>query len=133
MESVYRLEAKRRAKKVNNTIDTSYVLFFLAVEFGNGLNGFTLDLDNVVLGLTMVSILVLPFWLNSERKSLSEWVLVRGIVAISAIGLGVIFRQNLGTSIPEIYGYLPMTFVIISGMLSVYFQFYSFLKLRIVK
>jgi hypothetical protein len=131
MESVYRLDAKRRAKKANNTIDTSYVLFFLAMEFGNGLNGFSLD--NIVLGTTLVSVLVLPFWLNRERTNITEWILVRGIIAILAIGLGVIFRQNLGTLIPEIYGYLPMTFLIISGMLSVYFQFYSFLKLRIVK
>jgi hypothetical protein len=131
MESVYRLNAKRRAAKVNSTIDTSYVLFFLALEFGNGLNGFSLD--NLALGITLIAVLVLPFWLNKERTNISEWVLVRGIVAILAIGLGVVFHQNLGTNIPEIYGYLPMTFVLISGMLSVYFQFYSFLKLRIVK
>jgi hypothetical protein len=131
MESVYRLDAKRGAKKANNTIDTSYVLFFLAMELGSGLGNFRLD--DMVLVITTLSVLVLPYWLNNERTNITEWILVRGIIAMSAIGLGVVFRQNLGVLIPEIYSYLPMTFLIISGILSVYFQFYSFLKLRTVK
>jgi hypothetical protein len=124
--------AESLSRKVsNNTVDTTYVLFFLALELGNSLNIF--KLDSVVMVITLLSVLVLPYWLNNKRGKFADWLLFRCLISISAVVFGVIFRQSLGTFIPEVYGFLPMTFLIITSMLSVYFQFYTFLKLRIVK
>ncbi len=134
MENVIKVNAKRsgRVKRENNnTIDTNYVLFFLAVELGNSFRGLSFEI--FILSLTLISFLILPYWLNKNTGLFPDWILTRSVIALFAIGFGVVFQQTLGVLIPEIYGFLPMTFLIITAFLSVYFQFYSFLKLRIVK
>ncbi len=134
MEDAVKANAKRRGRvrrEDNNTIDTNYVLFFLAVELGNSFKGFNFEI--FILSLTLISFLVLPYWLNNNRGLFADWILTRSVISLFAIGFGVVFQQTLGVLIPEVYGFLPMTFLIITAFLSVYFQFYSLLKLRIVK
>lgn len=112
--------------------DTTFVLFFLAVEFGQTV--FSLTLDNVFLFLTLLMVAVLPYFLAAnEKSSFASWLLGRSLIAGFAILLGVIFKQALGVVLPETFRFLPMTLLIVTAMLSCYVQFYGFLKLRLAK
>lgn len=127
----------RRAQAENSSqqgfaVDTSFVLFFLAVEFGRTF--FSLSLDNVFLFLTLLAVAILPYFLLTDEKSgLADWLFGRSLIAGLAIMLGVIFKQSLGVVLPEMFRFLPMTLLIVTAMLCCYVQFYGFLRLRLAK
>lgn len=110
-------------------IDTTFVLFFLALEFGRGSD--VLSIDGTMMGITLVMVLVLPYFLldMQSRPPLSGWLLGRGILASAAFVLGIGVSKMTGT-LPEGIGLLPMTFLILTSVVSCYIQFYSVLKLR---
>lgn len=113
-------------------VDTSFVLFFLGVEFGRTF--FSLSLDNVFLFLTLLAVAILPYFLlTDEKSSLTNWLFGRSLIAGLAIMLGVIFKQSLGVVLPEMFRFLPMTLLIVTAMLCCYVQFYGFLRLRLAK
>lgn len=113
-------------------VETTFVLFFLAVEFGRGFNGFTLD--GVFLALTLLMVVVLPYFLQSDEKpNFKNWLLGRSFITIFAVFLGLMFKQSVGVVLPETFRFLPMTLLIVTAMLSCYIQFYSFMKLRLAK
>jgi hypothetical protein len=113
-------------------IETTFVLFFLAIEFGQTFSAF--GLDTLMLALTLILIAVAPYFLASnEKPAFSKWLIGRSIIAVFAIGLGWMFKQTLGVVLPETFRFLPMTLLIVSSMISCYIQFYSFLRLREVK
>ena len=113
-------------------VETTFVLFFLAVEFGQSVNAFAID--TVVMAITLMAFIVVPYALPSEDKpKFGSWVLGRSLIAVFAVGLGIMFKQTLGVVLPETMRYLPMTLLIVTAMLSCYIQFYSLLKLRLAK
>ena len=113
-------------------LETTFVLFFLAVEFGQSFSGLTLD--GVVLALTLLIVIVLPYFLPADEKpSLKSWLLGRSLITIFAVLLGLMFKQSVGVVLPETFRFLPMTLLIVTAMLSCYIQFYGFLKLRLAK
>ncbi len=113
-------------------IETTFVLFFLAVEFGQSFSGLTFD--GVFLALTLLMIIVLPYFLPSnEKPNFKSWLLGRSFITIFAISLGLMFKQSVGVVLPETFRFLPMTLLIVTAMLSCYIQFYGFLKLRLAK
>ncbi|MGI8466883.1 MAG: hypothetical protein ACR2N3_00330 [Pyrinomonadaceae bacterium] len=113
-------------------VETTFVLFFLAVEFGQSFR--SLSLDNICLAITLAAVAVLPFFLPSEDKpSFGNWLFGRSLIAGFAILLGVMFKQSLGAVLPEMFRFLPMTLLIITAMLSCYIQFYGLLKIRLAK
>lgn len=113
-------------------VETTFVLFFLAVEFGRGFNGLTLD--GVFLALTLLMVVVLPYFLQSDEKpNFKNWLLGRSFITIFAVFLGLMFKQSVGVVLPETFRFLPMTLLIVTAMLSCYIQFYSFMKLRLAK
>ncbi len=127
-----------RVKQVENvsendfTVDTTFVLFFLAIEFGQTLSQF--GFDTILLAITLGSIAVLPYFLPMNNKpKFGSWLVGRGLIAGLAILLGVAFKQSLGVILPETFRFLPMTLLIVTAMMSCYFQFYGLLKLRFVK
>lgn len=112
-------------------IDTTFVLFFLAVEFGQIINNFAFD--TVLFAITLLMLIVLPYFLSQEEKpKFGNWVLGRSLIAAFAISIGVMFKQSLGV-LPEMFRFLPMTLLIVTAMLSCYIQFYGLLKLRLAK
>ena len=114
------------------TIDTSFVLFFLAVEFGRTF--FSLSLDNVFLLLTLLAVAILPYFLlTDEKPNLLNWLFGRSLIAGLAVMLGVIFNQSLGVVLPDTFRFMPMTLLIVTAMLCSYIQFYGFLRLRLAK
>lgn len=113
-------------------VDTSFVLFFLAMEFGRTFSALTLD--NVFLFVTLLMVAALPYFLLSgEKPQFSGWFFGRTLIAAFGMLLGMMFKQSVGVILPETFKFLPMTFLIITAMLSCYIQFYSFLKLRLAK
>ena len=113
-------------------VDTTFVLFFLAIELGQSFS--FAAFDSVLMAITFLMLLVLPYFLPSDEKpGLANWLLGRSLIAAFAIALGVMFRQTLGVVLPETFRFLPMTLLIGTAMISCYIQYYSFLKFRLAK
>ena len=114
-------------------IDTTFVLFFLAVDFGQSL--FSFGLDGIFSAVTLGMLIVLPYLLPSvgEKPEFGGWVAGRIVITVFAVGLGMMFRQTLGTVLPEALRFLPMTLLIAAAMISTYIQFYGILRFRLAK
>lgn len=113
-------------------IDTTFVLFFLAIEFGQSFGIFTFDTG--LLLITLLMLLVLPYYLTADEKpNFGRWFLGRAFIVAFAVLLGFMFKQTLGVVLPETFRFLPMTLLIITAMLSCYLQFYGFFKLRLAR
>ena len=114
-------------------IDTAFVLFFLALEYGRAVTMFSMD--GLLMGVTMSMVLVLPYFLPSqfEKPLFANWMISRGSVALVGIVLGFMFRQSLGVLMPESFRFMPLTFLILASMVSCYIQFYGLMKLRLAK
>lgn len=113
-------------------VDTTFVLFFLAIEFGRSFSG--ISFDSIFLALTLLAVASLPYFLSTgERIEFKNWIAGRLAITGFAIMLGWAFKQCLGVVFPEMFRYLPMTLLIVTAMVSCYIQFYGFFKLRFVK
>lgn len=113
-------------------VETTFVLFFLAVEFGRTLT--RISFDNFLMVITLLMVIVLPYFLAADAKTnFVNWVFGRSLIAGFAILLGALFNQTLGVVLPETFRFLPLTLLIVTAMLSCYIQFYGFLGLRLAK
>ncbi len=114
-------------------IDTTFVLFFLAMEYGRSTAMFSID--SVLMGTTMLMVLTLPYFLPSpgEKPPFMNWLAGRGAIAVFGMLLGLVFKQSVGAVLPESLRYMPMTFLVLTAMVSCYIQFYSLMKLRPAK
>lgn len=114
-------------------LDTTFVLFFLAVDFGQSVSA--IGIDSVFSAITLLMLLVLPYFLpfSGERPEFSSWLIGRIFIATFAVILGMMFRQTLGSVFPETFSYLPMTLLIFSAIVSCYVQFYGILKVRLAR
>jgi hypothetical protein len=113
-------------------VDTIFVLFFLALEYGRGVSLFSID--GALMGTTLAMVLVLPYFLPArvERPTMARWLAVRGTIAMAALMLGVLYGKSVGIA-PAGYRTIPMTFLILASMISAYVQFYGLMRLRPVK
>jgi hypothetical protein len=100
------------------SIGTTFVLFFLSFEIGQTL---------FAIVLVSISLIV------NDKPKIGSWLFGRGLIAVSAIVLGAVFKRSLGILIPEVYGYLPTMLLMLSAVLYCYFLFFSFFKLKQVK
>lgn len=114
-------------------IDTTFVLFFLALEYGRAVQMFSLD--GLFMGITMLMVLTLPYFLpsNREKPLFANWMMTRGAITLGGILLGFGFKQSLGVVIPQSLRFMPMTFLVLASMVSCYIQFYGLMKLRLAK
>lgn len=112
-------------------VDTTFVMFFLAVEFGRIVT--SLSLDSFVFGATLLVVMVAPYFLPSEEKpEFSSWLMGRTLISGFAMVVGAGYDLSLNV-LPEVFKYLPMTLLIVTAMLSCYIQFYGLLRLRAVR
>src|SRR6266705_628939 len=90
-------------------IDTTFVLFFLALEYGRAVQMFSMD--GLFMGITMLMVLTLPYFLPSVREQplFSNWMMGRGAIALFCILLGFGFKQSLGVVLPESLRFMPLT------------------------
>jgi len=114
-------------------VDTTFVLFFLGLEFGRTLQNLTFDA--VLLLITMMMVTVLPYYLpsNCERPAFVRWLAGRALIAILAIAVGAILSPAYGTVLPESFRFLPLTLLILAAMSSCFIQFYALMRLRLAK
>ena len=114
-------------------IDTTFVLFFLAVVFGQSPALFSLD--SLASLFTLGVVLVLPYFLPTdlERPDFMNWLLGRSLITVFAIVLGMMFQQSLGVLLPETLGFLPMTLLILTAMVSCYLQFCAMIRFRLAR
>ena len=134
MKTIIQTRATKIGEKSDSgfAVDTTFVLFFLAVEFGRSFSG--IAFDSAFLALTLLAVAVLPYFLsNGEKTEFKAWVAGRLAITGFAVMLGWAFKQSLGVVFPEMFRFLPMTLLIVTATLSCYIQFYGFLKLRFVK
>ena len=114
-------------------IDTAAVLFFLALEYARNVRLFSAD--GVLMSITMAMVLVLPYFLpsNWSRVSFGSWMISRSLLMFGGLIVGAIFGVSVGNVLPESMRFMPMTFLILTGMVSCYIQFYSLMRLRPAK
>ena len=114
-------------------VDTTFVLFFLAVDLGQSTA--LLSLDSALSLLTLGMVLVLPYFLPSDavKPDFTNWVLGRSLIAVFAVVLGMMFKQSLGVLLPETLRFLPMTLLILTAMVSCYLQFCAIIRFRLAR
>ena len=113
-------------------VDTSFVLFFLAIEFGRIFGSFSFD--TFIVGIALLAVMALPYLLQSEESDdFGSWILGRSLIAGFAVILGMLLRQSVGVALPQYFSFIPMTLLIVTAMISCYIQFYGFLRFRLAK
>jgi hypothetical protein len=114
-------------------VDTTFVLFFLALDLGLSFGSF--GFDDVLSILTLAAFVTVPYLLpsNGEKPDFESWAFGRTLIALFGLALGVAFKQSLGTVLPIGFGYLPMTLLIVSATASCYLQLFSIMRFRLVK
>lgn len=116
-----------RAESKSVTLDTTFVLFFMAMEIGRTLT--TPSWDLLLMGVALVGIASLPYLLREdEGADFGVWFAGRAWIAAFAIGLGVLFNEAIGSVLPEMLRFLPLSLVIVSSLLSCQVQLYRFLR-----
>ena len=115
------------------SVDTTFVLFFLAIDFGQSAMSF--GLDTALSALTLGMLLILPYFLPSEaeKPDFMEWLLGRSLISGFAIALGIMYQQALGVVLPDAFRFLPMTLLIATAMVSCYLQFYAMIRFRLAR
>ncbi len=113
-------------------LDTTFVLVFLAMDLGRS---WSIGLDTLLMATTLIAFTVLPYFLPSsgDRPEFGRWVMGRSLLAAFGVTLGLILNQAVGTLLPEWTAFMPMTLLIIAAVLSLYFQLYVILKLRLAR
>lgn len=114
-------------------VDTTFVLFFLGLETGRSLQNFAFD--SFLLVLTLLMVIVMPFYLHAEdeRPVPAKWLTGRGFIALFAVSLGAVLNSAFGTILPESFRYLPLSLLILAAMASCFLQFYVLMRLRPAK
>ncbi|MGE3467312.1 MAG: hypothetical protein AB7J13_10300, partial [Pyrinomonadaceae bacterium] len=110
-------------------IDTAFVLFFLAMEYGRAVRLFAID--GILMAITMAMVLVLPYFLpsNWNGPTFTNWLAARTSVALTGMVFGAVFSYSLGAVLPVTLKSAPMTFLILAAMISCYVQYYGLMRL----
>jgi len=114
-------------------IDTTFVLFFLALDLGLSFGSF--GFDDLLSVVTLAAFVTIPYLLpaGGEKPEFKAWAFGRALIALFGVALGVAFKQSLGVVLPEGLAYLPMTLLIASATASCYLQLFSMMRFRLVK
>ena len=114
-------------------VDTTFVLFFLAVDVGQSLQKF--GLDTAFSALTLGMVIVLPYFLpgDEDRPEFTRWLMGRIVITLLATVLGAMFGQALGVVLSETFSYLPMTLVIVAAVASSYLQLCAMIRFRLAR
>ncbi|HMT07693.1 MAG TPA: hypothetical protein PKA82_06785 [Pyrinomonadaceae bacterium] len=108
----------------NYSIDTAIVLFLLTLELGRSVGNSSIE--TMLLAVTSLMVMVLPIALrNVDLNEIRSWFTVRFAIAGFGIALGLV--------LPTSMEFVPMTLLIPAAMISIYIQFYSLFRLRLVK
>ena len=113
------------------TLDTTFVLFFLAMDLGQTSVG--MNLESAISGITLAAFWVMPYFLFSEgeRVGFARWMIGRGMVAVTGAMFGLVLGQAEGTLLPDTFRYVPMSLLIVAAIICCNIQIYAILKNRL--
>lgn len=114
-------------------LDTTFVLFFLALDFGQG--WLTFGLDGLLAGITLAMFVAIPYLLpfSGEKPDFKGWLTGRIIVAAAGLTLGLMIRQAIGVILPEAFRFAPMTMLMVAAFISCYLQLYGIIRVRLAR
>jgi len=114
-------------------LDTTFVLFFLALDLGQA--SFTVGLDGLLSMLALVTFIAVPYFLpfSSEKQEFRSWLIGRIVVAAAGLTLGLMLGQAVGVMLPESFRFVPMTLLIVSAIFSCYLQIYGMIRFRLAR
>lgn len=113
------------------TLDTTFVLFFLAMDLGSTALSWTLGLSMITLAAFAVLPYFLPF--SGENGSFGRWLSGRLIVAAVGGTFGLMLGQAVGTVLPDFFRSIPMTLLIVAAIICCNVQIYGILKHRLAR
>lgn len=113
------------------TLDTTFVLFFLAMDIGASVMSWSFGLSL----LTLVAFIVLPYFLpfSGDQARFGKWLTGRIIVAAMGGTFGLMLGQAVGTVLPEVFRFVPMTLLIVAAIICCNVQIYGILKHRLAR
>ncbi|REJ78619.1 MAG: hypothetical protein DWQ47_03990 [Acidobacteria bacterium] len=106
--------------------DTSFIVFFLAMEIGR--TGSIFALENIVMLPALVAVMVAPFYFLPEDMSYSRWFAGRAVIAGLGLIIGAAFGAAVGPLFPEVFSFLPFTFLVMASMVTAFLSFASLLR-----
>src|SRR5262245_18093683 len=114
-------------------MDTTFVLFFLAMDIGGSIG--SIGLDGVISVLTLGMFVVLPYFLpfSGEKPYFRGWIVGRLLISAVAILAGTALQASAGSILPEAARYMPMTLLITSAIFCTYRQIYGIIKVRLAR
>ena len=115
------------------TLDTTLVLFFLAMEVAQ--TSFGLSVESVLSLVTLTAFLVLPYFLPlmGEKIGLVRWITGRILVAGMGVVFGLVLSQATGTLLPDTFRFVPMSLLIVAAIICCNVQIYGILKDRLAR
>jgi hypothetical protein len=114
-------------------MDTTFVLFFLAMDIGASFDGlgFGLILSATTAAMFIAGPYLLPF--AGEKPEFRGWLLGRMFIAVIGVIGGLAVQAAAGKVLPEAVKYLPMTLLIVAGILCAYSQIYAIMRIRLAR
>lgn len=121
-----------RSDRLQN-LDTTFVLFFLALDMGQG--WLTLGLDGILAATTLAGFIALPYVLpfSNNKPAFGEWILGRTVVAAAGVTLGLMLNQSIGVLLPEAVRFVPMSLLIVAAIICCYVRIYGIMKNRLAR
>jgi hypothetical protein len=115
------------------TLDTTFVLFFLAMDLGQV--SLTISLATILQLVTLVVFLMVPYFLpfTGDQQSFSKWLIGRIVVGAVGITFGLMLGQAIGTVLPDAFRFVPMTLLIVAAIICCNVQIYGILKHRLAR
>ncbi|QQS42088.1 MAG: hypothetical protein IPM63_03855 [Acidobacteriota bacterium] len=109
--------------------DTSFVLFFLAMEIGHkGLFTF----EGILMAPALAAVLIGPYLLvRGGDTSFGHWAAGRGVISGLGLALGAAFAMAVGTLLPESFEVLPFTLLIMACMATAFLSFGALLGFKL--
>ncbi|MCO6509400.1 MAG: hypothetical protein J5I65_01280 [Aridibacter famidurans] len=109
--------------------DTSFVLFFLAMEIGHkGL----LSFEGLLMAPALAAVLVGPYLLlKGGDVSFAHWSAGRAVITVLGLALGSAFAYAVGTLLPGSFEFLPFTLLIMACMATAFLSFGALLGFRL--
>lgn len=114
-------------------MDTTFVLFFLAMDIGASFSGvgFEMFLSATTAAMFIAAPYLLPF--AGEKPEFRGWLIGRVFIAVIGVIGGLAVQASAGSVLPEAVKYVPMTLLIVAGILCAYSQFYAMIRIRLAR
>ena len=131
-QALVRAEVAEEASSFHS-VDTSIVLFFLAMELAASAGGNGLDKGLSLLGIA--AFVVLPYFLpgRHETMQLTHWLVGRTAIALVGTFAGIGFAYAVAPAAAPAYASLPMTLLIFAAFVSCLMQLYVMMKASLAR